>query len=155
MTERARERRERLEPEPPPAPRRPADERPERPRRPAGVELAAAIMIVSGAVSTLVSIQAAMTLAAEGALDEPLVVVSIAIGVATVVLGLLVRAGRAWLVALNVAAVAGFLELISGSPAGLLFGALDIVVVALLMRDRPWFTGADEQDDEPGEPGRG
>jgi hypothetical protein len=108
-----------------------------------GVELAAAIMIVSGLISTLTSIEAAMTFAAGGQLDEPLAAASVAFGVATIVLGLLVRVGRAWLVAVNVAAVAGFLEIISGSAAGLLFGALDVAVVILLMLDRPWFTGPD------------
>ena len=63
-------------------------------------------------------------------------------------LGVLVRTGRAWLVALNVAAVAGFLELLSGSAQGLLFGALDVVVVVLLLRDRPWFHGPDAEADE-------
>jgi hypothetical protein len=109
-----------------------------------GVEIAAAIMIVSGVIATLTSIEAAMTFSAEGQLDQPLAVASIAFGVATVVLGLLVRVGRAWLVAVNVAAIAGFLEIISGTAAGWLFGALDVAVVVLLMLDRPWFTGPDE-----------
>jgi hypothetical protein len=103
------------------------------------------MMSVSGAVGTLVSIQAAMHLSDEGRLDEPLAALSIAIGVATVLLGLLVRSGRAWLVALNVAAVAGFLELTSLSPAGLLFSAMDVLVVILLLRDRPWFTGPGDE----------
>jgi hypothetical protein len=150
VTERARDRRERAEPDGAPTPAK--EERPPRPRRPVGVELAAAIMIVTGVISTLTSIEAAMTFAAEGRADEPLAVASVAFGVATVILGLLVRVGRAWLVAVNVAAVAGFLELISGTAEGWLFGALDVVVVVLLMIDRPWFTGPDA-DDEAGEGG--
>jgi hypothetical protein len=42
-------------------------------------------------------------------------------------------------VAVNVAAVAGFLELTSGSAQGILFGVLDVAVVLILMRHRPWF----------------
>jgi len=143
VTQRARELREQAEPSPPGGTtgRKPKPDPVERPRRPAGVELAAAIMIVSGAVGTLVSIEAAMRLSEQGELDEPLAVLSVAIGVATVVLGLLVRVGRAWLVAINVAAVAGFLEITSFSAPGLLFGLMDVLVVALLLRDRPWFTG--------------
>ena len=147
MTERARELRERGEPDPapPPGPAKPA-----RPPRPIGVELAAAIMIITGAMSTLISIEAAASFASEGTLDEPLAALSIALGIAFVVLGVLVRTGRAWLVALNVAAVAGFLELLSGSAQGVLFGALDVLVVVLLLRDRPWFHGPDAEAEGDG-----
>jgi hypothetical protein len=149
VTERAREQRERDD-QPAATTKPPKPDPVERPRRPAGVELAAAIMIVSGAVATLVSIQAAMVLANQGELDEPLAALSIALGVGSVVLGLLVRVGRAWLIAVNVAAVAGFLEITSFSAPGLLFGLMDVLVVALLLRDRPWFTGP-EADAEAGE----
>ena len=144
MTERARERRERGDADP----SAPVKAKPPRPPRPIGVELAAAIMIITGAMSTLISIEAAASFDAQGELDGPLAALSIGLGIAFVVLGVLVRTGRAWLVALNVAAVAGFLELISGSAAGLLFGALDVAVVVLLMRDRPWFHGPDAEPDE-------
>jgi hypothetical protein len=103
-------------------------------------------MIVSGVISVLVSIQAAMTFSAQGDLDQGLAALSIAIGVATVILGLLVRTGRAWLIALNLAAIAGFLEFLSGSAAGWLFGALDVTVVVLLMVNRPWFAGPGGDD---------
>jgi hypothetical protein len=103
------------------------------------VELAAAIMIVGGIISTLTSIEAAATFAARGELSVPLAALSVGLGVAFVLLGLLVRVGRAWLVAVNVAAIAGFLELTSGTAQGLLFGVLDALVVVLLLRERPWF----------------
>lgn len=141
MTERLREQRERTEPTP--APKEP--EPPSRPPRPVGVELAAAIMIVTGILATLVSIEAAMTFDAQGELSEPLAAISIGLSVAFVVLGVLVRTGRGWLVALNVAAIAGFLELLSGTAQGVLFGVLDVAVVVLLMRDRPWFHGPDAE----------
>jgi hypothetical protein len=148
VTERPRERRERSSPD---APASQEPERPSRPRRPVGVELAAAIMVVSGLIATLISIEAAMSLSARGELDDGLAIVSIAIGIAFVILGVLVRTGRAWLVAVNVAAIAGFLELISGSAVGFLFGALDVLVVVLLMRDRPWFHGpGEEPEEDPG-----
>jgi hypothetical protein len=53
---------------------------------------------------------------------------------------------------LNVAAVLGFLELLSGTPVGLLFGGFDVVVVLALARERPWF---DEKALERREAGRG
>ena len=136
MSERARERRERTDD---PSPTTPPPEPVRRPRRPVGVELAAAIMVVGGLISTLTSIEAAAAFGARGELSVPLTALSIGLGVAFVILGLLLRTGRAWLVALNVAAVAGFLELTSGTAPGLLFGVLDVLVVLLLLRDRPWF----------------
>ena len=105
-------------------------------------------MIVSGIISVLISIEAASTLASKGQDPEGLLLVVLAIGVGSTVLGVLVRTGRAWLVALNVAAVAGFLELTSGTVQGWLFGGLDVLVVLLLLRERPWFHW-DRPDPEP------
>lgn len=125
---------------------------PERPPRPMTVELAAALMITSGLVSTLGSIQVAMALSARGEEAGGLLALELAIGVGTALLGILVRFGKAWLVAVNVAAIAGFLEFTSASAAGVLFGAMDVIVVLLLMRDRPWFawpgTPGEEDDRE-------
>jgi len=102
------------------------------------VELAAAILVVGGAmdiVMALVSLgQTVPTPEARTAAT-----VSIAIGVILVGLGTLVRRGQAWLLALNVVAVLAFLEVASASPTGLVFAALDVLVVALLLRARSWF----------------
>jgi hypothetical protein len=110
----------------------------QRPRRPWPVELATASVIISGAMSILLSIDAYGRLAQQGA-DVSLVVPSIAIGIAMLLLGILLRTGRAWLVGVNVLAIAGFLELISGTPVGLVFGALDALAVVVLISYRPWF----------------
>jgi hypothetical protein len=112
---------------------------PTRPRRPALVELAAAILIVGGAIGVVTSAQALFQLQAEGQVVGGLEAVTIGIGLALIVLGVAVRYGRAWLVTLNVVAVIAFLELISGSIVGLFFGALDVFVVLALFRERPWF----------------
>ena len=116
------------------------EDRPERPSRPVLVELASAILVISGAISLLTTLELVGTLADQGTADAAIVVLSFAIAIGSIVLGILVRFGRAWLVAVNVAAVAGFLELTSGLGAGLLFGSLDVVVVIALFIERPWFT---------------
>lgn len=119
---------------------------PRRPARPAWVELAAAMLIVSGATSLIQTISAFASLADRTVPSEPLFLLSLAIGIGTVVLGILVRYGRAWLVAVNVAAIAGFLELTSGTPQGLVLGVLDVIVVAILVSQRPWFAWSPEVD---------
>lgn len=131
-------------------------QRPVRPPRPALVELASAILIITGGLSSLTTLQVVAELADQGTASATLALLSFAIGIGSIVLGLLVRYGKGWLVAVNVAAVAGFLELMSGSALGLLFAIPDIVVVLALFRERPWFTwspdapsGTDEDDSVP------
>ena len=108
-------------------------------RRPVLVELASAVLVVSGALNLLISIQVLATLGNQANDVGLLTLLTVALAVATIALGLLVRYGHAWLVAINVVAVVAFLELISGSPVGLLLGALDTFVVLALVRERPWF----------------
>lgn len=109
------------------------------PPRPVLVEIAAALVIVGGAFNLLLSVDAMVTLARQGGDIGLLPVVTIVLAMTVLALGLLVRSGRAWLVALNVVAVLAFLELISQTPVGLVFGMLDVVVVLALIRERPWF----------------
>jgi hypothetical protein len=110
-----------------------------RPPRPTAVELATAIVIVSGALSVLTSIDAYARMTELGSEGTGLTIPSIALGLAMVALGILLRYGRAWLVGVNVLAIAGFLELISGTPIGIVFGGLDALVVIVLLVHRPWF----------------
>ena len=111
----------------------------DRPRRPVAVELAAAVLVVGGFVSILGSIQAIGHLTGAGESVDGLAPVTLGIGAAILVIGLFVRAGRAWLVAINVVAILGFLELTSGSIAGIVLGVLDVIVVIALAAERPWF----------------
>ena len=124
-------------------------DRPTRPRRPFLVEIAAAILVVGGVISILTSIEVVLRLGEEGQPVEGLAVLSLAIGAALLVLGLLVRYGRAWLVTVNVVAVAGFLELTSGTVPGLLFGSLDVFVVLALFWERAWFQWSAPASDQP------
>jgi hypothetical protein len=124
-------------------------DRPTRPRRPALVEVAAAILVVGGVISILTSIEVVLRLGQEGQPVEGLAAVSLAIGTALLVLGILVRYGRAWLITVNVVAVAGFLELTSATVPGLLFGGLDVVVVLLLFWEHAWFQWSAPASDQP------
>ena len=148
MSERQRERRERgITPAGLPA----EPTGPVRPPRPVAVEVASAVMVVSGLMGILITIEATASLAARDQASLGIAALSVALGIGFVVLGFLVRRGKGWLVAVNVAAVAGFLELTSGSAQGILFGALDVAVVLILMRHRPWFHWSpdDEQETTP------
>ena len=131
----------------------------QRPPRPMAVELATAMVIVSGVVSVLISIEAFARMNELGSAGTQLTLPSIAIGLASVLLGILLRSGRAWLIGINVLAVAGFLELLSGTPIGIVFGSIDAIAVVVLMAYRPWFRWRrgqvlgrapdGEQDDDP------
>jgi hypothetical protein len=103
------------------------------------VELASALLIVSGGITILLSIQAIVALAGEGVGVGGLSVITIVLAIVTLAIGVAVRYGRGWLMAVNVVAVLAFLELISGSPIGLFFGLVDTFVVLALFREREWF----------------
>jgi hypothetical protein len=109
-----------------------------RPARPAAIELAGAILIVSGVLGIVGAVGAASGLPAGTAL---VFVVTAALNLGSIVIGLLVRFGRAWLLAVNYVAVLGFLDLAAGAGSGLalLFGIADIVVVVILFLNKPWF----------------
>lgn len=101
-----------------------------RPARPILVELAAAILIVGGLTSLIGS------LAAPGILA----ILLVGLNVGMVVLGVLIRRGQAWLIAVNVVAVALFLELTAlPSAFAIVFAVLDAVVLVALIRHRAWF----------------
>ncbi len=108
------------------------------PSRPATIELAAAILIVGGVLGLVGIIAAAPDLPAGTA---PLLVATVALYVGSVVVGALVRYGRAWIVAVNYVAVLGFLDLMAaaGSGLALLLGIADILVVVILFLTKPWF----------------
>jgi hypothetical protein len=111
---------------------------PVRPVRPAGVELAAAILIVGGAIQLLLGL---ITLPGLPSGTEGIAALALAVNVATIAVGVLIRDGRAWLVAVNFAAVLGFLDLLGagGSPLQLMLGAAEVLVVAILLARKPWF----------------
>jgi hypothetical protein len=121
----------------------PADatgDEPDRPRpsRPAAVELAAAILIVGGAVGLIGLFVSASSLPPG---TEPFVGLTLLLDTGAIVVGLLIRLGRFWILAVNYAAVLGFIDLLGagGSPLALMLGIADIAVVVILFLHRPWF----------------
>ena len=72
---------------------------------------------------------------------EPILALTVALAIGSIVVGVLVRLGRFWLVAVNYAAVLGFLDLLGAgaSPLALMLGLTDVLVVVLLFRYKSWF----------------
>ena len=107
---------------------------PEPAHRPWLIELASAILIVGGLQSLLT-------------VPDPFVPgvgivpwLLIALAVATIVVGVLIRSGRAWPLALNVTAIVLFLEATAlPSPFAIVFLVLDAIVFIALVRHRAWF----------------
>ena len=116
------------------------DEAPEPlpPARPAAIELASAILIVGGAISLVGPLSAVMSSAPGG---DPFLGLTVALAVGSIVVGLLTRFGRSWIVAVNYVAVLGFLDLLASgaSPLALMLGLADILVVVILFVHKPWF----------------
>lgn len=124
----------------------PGGDEPEAPRpsRPAAVELAAALLIVGGAISVLSALSSISSLPPG---TGPILALTIALAIGSIIVGLLVRIGRFWLVPVNYAAVLGFLDLLGAgaSPLALMLGLADVVVVVILFRHKPWFDALRER----------
>ena len=116
----------------------PAAEDDRAPGRPGAVELAGAILIVSGVLGLVGTIGALSSLPPDTGL---IVAVTAALNLGSIVVGVLVRYARAWLFAVNYVAVLGFLDLLAGVGSGLalLLGIADVGVVVILLLDKPWF----------------
>ena len=132
----------------------PGAEVPKRPPRPAFVELATALLIMSGFISFVTSLQGLVTLTGNDDPNAPLVALFVTIGLLTMLTGIALRYGHWWLFGLNFIAVAAFLELTSFTVQGLFSGAIDLLVVVVLLVYRPWFAwkpGGDPDSDLEGD----
>ena len=114
------------------------DEEPIKPARPGLVELAAAILIVGGALGVIAALA---NNAPQPAGLEAVPLLTLVLNLAQVGVGLAIRWGWLWLVALNYVAVLAFLDLLAAgeSPVALMLGAAEVLVVVILIAKRPWF----------------
>lgn len=110
---------------------------PERPHRPILIELSAAILIIGGITGLLGTVGYQLSGGSSGGVIGLLV---LALNILTVVVGGLIRAGRAWVLAINVVAIALFLE-VTALPAtfAIIYVVLDSIVLYALFRHRGWF----------------
>jgi len=116
---------------------------PSQPRRPPSIELAAAILIV-GAITDILGTLAWASggTAATDPGARPILGLLLGLNVLTVIVGVLIRARRAWLFCINVVAVLVFVELMAipdGSAIAVLLAMLDGFVFITLTRQRAWF----------------
>ena len=112
----------------------------ERPHRPPQVEFAAAILIVGGVTGILGGLLALLLGPTVPASAGLLPLVSIAVSLVTIAIGLLVHQGRLWRVCINVVAVVIVLYLTAlPNPLAFFYLVLDGLVVVLLLRQRAWF----------------
>lgn len=111
-----------------------------RPRRPVLVELASAILIIGSFMDGAISFETML-----GATTQETrlwAAASVLVAAGLIALGVLIRGRRAWLLTLNVVAVAAFLELQSVTLGGIFAAMIDMVVVGILLRERAWFAWA-------------
>jgi lysylphosphatidylglycerol synthetase-like protein (DUF2156 family) len=113
----------------------------ERPDRPVIIEIAAAILIVGGITAILGTAGATLS-AGSAPRTTPILALELGLDVLMVAIGLLVRAGRAWLVCINVVAVLVFLEFTavpSGSAIAITLAVVDSIAFIGIARHRAWF----------------
>lgn len=108
-----------------------------RPPRPRLVELASAILIIGSFIDGAISFEGMLRATTPEARLFGTASVLVAAGL--IALGVLIRSGRAWLLTLNVVAVAAFLALQSVTLGGIFAAMIDMVVVGILLRERGWF----------------
>lgn len=121
---------------------------PERPGRPVLVEIASAILIIGAGTSLLGTVGYQIGGGDSGSIGA----VFVGFDILTIMVGVLIRSGRAWLLGVNLVAVALFLEL-TALPSGIAFvlAAFDSIALFALIRHREWF---DWRPPEPARPAR-
>jgi hypothetical protein len=109
---------------------------PERPRRPIMIELASAILIVGGMTSVLGTVGFQLSGGESGFVGFLVLMLNFLL----IVVGAVIRMGRAWILAINVVAIALFLEVTAlPSAFAIVYGLMDAVVLIALLRYRWWF----------------
>ena len=113
--------------------------RPDPPHRPLIVELATAVLIVGGAFGIILRIIDPLVISDGLPTIDPIFVISLGLDLLSIAAGLLLRSGRTWIVAANVAALFAFLNLTLLNPVGVAFGGVYLFVVVATFLARDWF----------------
>lgn len=111
------------------------------PRRPLLVEFATAVLVVGGSFGVLQKVFTPLVAPTELGAIDPLFAFLFVLDVVSVVSGLVLRTGRSWIPAANVAAVYAFLHLATLTPTGVALTAVYLAVVVACFLSRAWFDG--------------
>ncbi|HZM73412.1 MAG TPA: hypothetical protein VFC71_08525 [Candidatus Polarisedimenticolia bacterium] len=106
------------------------------PRRPLLVEFGTAVLVVGGAFGVL---QKVFTPLIAATAFDPLFAFLFALDAVSVIAGIVLRTGRSWIPAANVAAVYAFLHLATQTPTGVALTAVFLAVVVACFASREWF----------------
>jgi len=112
---------------------------PDPPRRPLIVELATAVLVVGGAFGIIQRIINPLVVLNGPPAIDLISVISFALDLLSIAAGFLLRRGRTWVLAANVAAVFAFLHLTLQNLQGIVFAALYLFVVVATFLARDWF----------------
>jgi hypothetical protein len=109
------------------------------PSRPVAIELAAAVLLAAG-VFRLIAIRAVVTTAGPRTFDPGVATAEAVLQALTIVTAVLIRTGRAWLAAVNIAAVLTFLEVLNlTSPVSAAFSIMFGLAFVATFVNKPWF----------------
>ena len=110
------------------------------PPRPAAIDLAAAILVFGGLFGFSQLVVGDYVLTGSLPAKDPIVGVAFIAYAASVVLGVVIRMGRAWLPALNFALIVALLYLpAAGRPLVLVLVVGHALAAVILVRQRGWF----------------
>ena len=112
---------------------------PDPPQRPLIVELATAVLVVGGAFGIIQRIINPLVVLNGPPAIDLISVISFALDLLSIAAGFLLRRGRTWVLAANVAAVFAFLHLTLQNLPGIAFAALYLFVVVITFLARDWF----------------
>lgn len=137
-----------------PAPVAPGHSLPSRRARPVAIEGVAAILVLGGMFGLVQLLVGDFVITGRLPAKDPIIGVAIGLYASSMLLGLVVRMGRGWLPAVN---LAGFFALVYlaafGQATALILGLAHVAATLALLTNRAWFSGFTDGKAEIVEPG--